>query len=100
MSWIGYHVVRGFADLVQRELAPSGEHAEDYLLPDERARQSAVAALAAEPSLDARHIDVRVLSGALTLSGNVPDEPMRRCAEVVCKRIQGVTCIENLLTVS
>lgn len=99
MSWLGYHIARTFGDLVQRELASPGDRGDDYILPDERARQRACAELAADPNIDAEHIDVSVLSGALRLSGSVPAEPMKARAAQLCAGIPGVQSVENALTV-
>ena len=99
MGWLGYHIARGFSDLVQGELAPGRERGEDYLLPDEQARQRACAQLEADASVDARNVTVTVLSGVLKLSGSVPDAPTRARAEQLCTGIRGVTEIENALVV-
>jgi osmotically-inducible protein OsmY len=99
MSWLGYHVARGFRDLVQRELAPSKQPGEDYILPDERARQRACAQLAADASVDASEVEVTVLSGALKLSGSVPNAATKERAAQLCTGIPGVTSIENALLV-
>jgi osmotically-inducible protein OsmY len=99
MSWLGYHIARGFGDLVQRELAAPGDRGDDYILPDERARQRACAGLAADPDIDAGDIEVRVLSGALRLSGTVPAEPMKARAAQLCATIPGVESVDDALTV-
>lgn len=99
MSWVGYHIARAFGDLVQRELASPDDRGDEYILPDERARQAVVAKLAADPAIDPSRVDVSVLSGVLRLSGRVPDESMKARAAQHCAGIPGVDSVENALTV-
>ena len=99
MSWLGYYVARGLSDLVQREMAPSGTREDGYILPDEHARQRAVARLAEDEGLDASDVEVRVLSGKLILSGRVSDASAKARVEQLCTGIAGVTGIENALLV-
>ncbi|HEX5659673.1 MAG TPA: BON domain-containing protein [Polyangiales bacterium] len=100
MTWFGFYAAKGFVDLVKGELAPSGQRGESYLHPDERARQRANALLAADTSIDATNVEVRVLSGVLRLSGRVPDESARARVNAHCKGLSGVTRIEDELTVA
>ena len=100
MSWLGYHIVRSLGDLAKRELASPGARPDDeYLLPDERARQRACADLAADPEVDAGNIVVQVLSGTLSLSGTVPTAPMKARAAELCAKVPGVKSVEDALTV-
>lgn len=100
MSWFGFYAAKGFVDLVNGELAPTGERGDSYLHPDERARQRVRALLDADTSLDASHVEVRVLSGVLQLSGSVPDDAARVRVNTLCQGIGGVTRIEDELTVA
>jgi osmotically-inducible protein OsmY len=100
MSWFGFYAAKGFVDLVKGELAPAGERGDPYLHPDERARQRAHALLAADASIDASDVEVRVLSGVLRLSGRVPDVRTRVRVNTLCKDLAGVTRIEDELTVA
>lgn len=68
------------------------------MLPDERARQGAVARLAEDPRIEASGSEVIVLSGVLRLSGRVPNETMRTQAAELCAAIAGVTSVENELS--
>lgn len=97
--WVGYGVSRVVSDLISNELASQTPREDDYLLPDERARQAASSALARDPELDAKDVSVLVLSGVLTLSGSVPSGAMKARAEQVCRQIRGVTKLENALKV-
>jgi hypothetical protein len=99
MSWFGIYAAKGIRDLVQGELAPSSERGEPYLLPDERARQSACARLAGA-GLDVSHVEVRVLSGVLQLTGRVPNEATRVRVGELCEGLTGVSRIENELAVT
>ena len=99
MSWLGYFAAKGFTDLVKSELAPSSKRGEDYLLPDEQARQRAVARLAEDERVQADDVEVRVLSGQLVLSGSVADEAAKARVEQLCTGIAGVTSVENRLRV-
>ncbi len=98
--WPGYGLTRAVSDLVRREMGPQGRRNEAYLLPDERARQAGCALLAAESDLDARKIELRVLSGELTLLGSVPTEAMKVRAEQICRAIAGVKRVANELAVA
>lgn len=98
--WLGYGLTRAVGDLVRREIGPPGRRNEDYILPDERARQAGCALLAAESELDAGKIELRVLSGELTLLGSVPSEAMRVRAEQICSAIAGVKRVTNELSVT
>lgn len=100
MSWFGFFAAKGFSDLVEGELAPTGERGDPYLHPDERARQRANELLAAETSIDASSVEVRVQSGVLRLSGRVPDERTRVQVHALCRGLAGVTRIEDELTVA
>lgn len=99
MSWFEFYAAKGFVDLVNGEVAPARERGEPYLHSDERARQHACALLAADTSIDASNVEVRVLSGVLNLSGSVPDDPTRVRINTLCKDIAGVKGIEDELTV-
>ena len=98
MDWLGYYAARGLTDLVKDELR-SPERGESYLLPDERARQSAWARLAADADIEASRIEVRVLSGELTLLGTVPTESMKARAAELCSGLAAVTRVVNELHV-
>jgi osmotically-inducible protein OsmY len=99
MSWLGYYAAKGLSDLAESELAPSKARGEDYLLPDEQARQRAVARLAEDAQVQAGNVEVRVLSGKLVLSGSVPDDATKTRVEQLCTGIAGVTSVENALRV-
>ena len=98
--WLGYGLTRAVGDLVRREMGPHGRRSDDYILPDERARQAGCALLAAEAGLDSRNIELRVLSGELTLLGSVPTEEMKVRAGQICSAIAGITRVENELRVA
>jgi hyperosmotically inducible periplasmic protein len=97
--WLGYGLTRAVGNLIKGEAGPQGSRDDGYILPDERARQAAVAQLSADAELDARKVEVRVLSGALTLLGSVPSEPMKARAEQICLALSGVSTVENELKV-
>jgi osmotically-inducible protein OsmY len=98
--WLGYGLTRAVSDLVRREMGPQGRRDDDYILPDERARQAGCALLAAESDLDSSKIELRVLSGELTLLGSVPTAAMRVRAEQVCSAIAGIKRVANELSVA
>jgi osmotically-inducible protein OsmY len=93
-------LTRAVGDLVSREVGPQGRGDDDYILPDERARQAGCALLAADSGLNAEKIELRVLSGELTLLGSVPTEAMKARAEQICSAIAGISKIENELSVA
>jgi osmotically-inducible protein OsmY len=98
-SWFQYAAARTFAGFVRREVASAPPSGEDYLLPDEKARQALCAKLAAEPNLAAGEIVVRVLSGELTLTGSVDTAAMKSRAEELAGATSGVTHVHNELSV-
>jgi osmotically-inducible protein OsmY len=99
-GWLGYGLARAVSKLVRGEMGPHGQRGDDYILPDERARQAGCALLAAESGLDSSKIELRVLSGELTLLGSVPSEAMKVRAEQICSAIAGIRRIENELSVA
>jgi osmotically-inducible protein OsmY len=98
--WLGYGLTRAASDLVRGALGSERRGDGDYILPDERARQAGCALLAADSELDATKIELRVLSGELTLSGSVPSEPMKARAAQICSAIAGIRKVENELSVA
>lgn len=98
-EWLIYQGARAIGDLVRGEASSSAPRGEDYILPDERARQHACAQLAAEPGVDVSDVEIRVLSGELFLSGSVPDSTMKQRAEQLCSAIPGVSAVHNELVV-
>lgn len=98
--WLGYGLTRAASELIQGELAGKPYRDEDYLLPDEKARQAAVAQLEADPEVDTAQLTVRVLSGVLELLGSVPTEAMKARAEQLCSALPHVHKIENKLSVA
>jgi osmotically-inducible protein OsmY len=98
--WLGYYLGRAASDLFASERdASARDPGDSYILPDERARQQACGQLAREPGLDAGEIEVRVLSGELTLTGRVPTEALKLRAQALCTNIAGVTNVRNELAV-
>ena len=100
--WLGYAAGKAAGDLVRDEHAPRDERrgGEDYIFPDERARQEACARLASSPDVDASDVEVRVLSGELILRGSVRDVPTKARVEALCTNIQGVTKVRSELEVA
>ncbi|HEY3493932.1 MAG TPA: BON domain-containing protein [Polyangiaceae bacterium] len=97
--WWGYQATRGLSEWVRRELESPRDPGDGYILPDERARQAAHVRLAADPGVDSRDVQIRVLSGELRLSGSVPTEPMKVRAAQICAAVVGVASVENELSV-
>lgn len=97
--WWEYQMARGISDWARRELESPRDPGAGYILPDERARQSACARLAADPDVDSSAVQVRVLSGELRLSGSVPALPMKARAGQLCAGVAGVANVHNELTV-
>ncbi len=95
--WLAYGLTRAAGDLLKHELADQTPRDDDYLLPDERARQAACAALTRELGTEAEGVQVLVLSGVLTLSGKVPSEAVKARAAEICARVRGVIKVENSL---
>jgi osmotically-inducible protein OsmY len=98
-SWLQYAAARTFAGFVRREMATAPPSSQDYLLPDEKARQALCAKLSAEPNLAAADIVVRVLSGELTLTGSVDTAGMKSRAEELAGATPGVSHVRNELSV-
>jgi hypothetical protein len=70
-----------------------------YRRSDESIRDELCNVMAQHPDLDAGDIDVRVVEGAVTLSGSVPDRHARRLAEDIVGSIGGVSAVRNELRV-
>lgn len=100
--WLGYAAGKAVGDLVRDELAQRDERrgGEDYILPDERARQEVCARLASSPDVDATDVEVRVLSGELILRGSVRDATMKARVEALCTNVAGVTKVRSELEVA
>lgn len=96
--WLQYRVARAIGDLV-RDQTSASSRGEEYILPDERARQSAMAKLTDDASIDLRKVELLVLSGELILRGNVPTASMKQRAEQICSAIAGVRAVRNELQV-
>jgi osmotically-inducible protein OsmY len=99
MNWFGYQAARALGNLVRGEWGSTAARGGDYILPDERARQSAGAQLAADPEVDARGVELSVLSGELTITGTVPTTFMKTRAEEICRSVAGVLTVRNELSV-
>jgi osmotically-inducible protein OsmY len=68
-------------------------------MKDRILRQSIIAALDFEPSIDADNIGVIVDDGVVTLSGHVSSYAQKLAAETVVKRIKGVAGIAQEIEV-
>lgn len=66
---------------------------------DDSIREDVCEALAYEPRLDARDIEVEVKDGEVTLKGTVATRDEKRLAEHVLETIRGVSDIHNRLTI-
>jgi hypothetical protein len=69
----------------------------DYRRPDERIYADVCEALTDAEDVDATHIEVRVESGEVTLSGQVETRFYKRRAEQIADRVAGVRDIHNQL---
>lgn len=66
---------------------------------DTSVREDVCEALAYNPSLDARDIEVMVKDREVTLEGTVTDRGSKRLAESICERCRGVEDVHNRLVV-
>jgi hypothetical protein len=66
-----------------------------YQRSDERIHEEVCDRLAAHGEVDASDIEVKVESGEVTLTGNVPDRHTKRLAERVAESVRGVVDVHN-----
>jgi len=52
------------------------------------------------PVLDEKSIDVATAAGIVTLTGQVPREPLRDRAEALAREVDGVQDVQNLIRVT
>jgi osmotically-inducible protein OsmY len=78
----------------------AGRGPKDYVRSDERLTEDINERLTADPYIDASEISVSVKEGVVTLSGNVPQRPLRYHAEDIVECCRGVRDIDNQLKVA
>lgn len=61
---------------------------------------SVMAALARDPELSARRIDVRTSAGAVQLAGPAPSKEAKARAETIARAVKGVSAVDNRLEVT
>lgn len=61
---------------------------------------SVMAALARDPELSARRIDVRTQSGTVQLAGPAPSTDAKARAETLARAVKGVSSVDNRLEVT
>jgi osmotically-inducible protein OsmY len=70
-----------------------------YTRSDTRILEDVSEELTEHEHVDAREIAVRVVDGEVTLTGNVPEEEMKKLAEVAAQQLRGVRAVHNRLNV-
>lgn len=78
----------------------SGVGPKGYKRSDERVKDEVCDILERHGAIDASDVEVTVLDGVVTLTGTVPDRPMKRMAESALDNIPGVKDVNNQLRVS
>jgi hypothetical protein len=78
----------------------TGRGPKGYRRSDDRIREEVCEVLTFEPSVDASEIEVIVMDGNVTLSGNVDDRNQKRRAEEVVENVSGVRDVHNNVKVS
>lgn len=73
----------------------SGKGPKGYRRSDERIHEDICEALARDPDIDARDLEVIVREGEVTLTGSVEDKWMKRAAEDVTEGVHGVRDVQN-----
>lgn len=91
----GQALERG-ADRVEAEVGPVVRE----VLDDAGVTTRVKARLVADPEVNAFHIDVDTVDGAVTLNGKVATEHQRREAEELASRTEGVRSVNNLIQVA
>jgi osmotically-inducible protein OsmY len=91
-GWLGDGTVR-------REHDYRGRGPANYTRSDERILEDACDALTDDRSVDARNVEVSVLSGEVTLDGTVSSREQKRRAEDCVDRLSGVKNVQNNLRV-
>jgi hypothetical protein len=61
-----------------------------YTRPDERIREEVCERLWEASGLDTRDVEVSVSKGEVTLTGSVPERPMKYAVEDICDHVSGV----------
>lgn len=90
----GHGYVREPATQSHRGLGPIG-----YQRSDERIRDDVHEALTWDHAVDARHIQVKVENGEVTLEGTVPDRFQKRAAEDALDDVRGMHDVHNHLRI-
>jgi hypothetical protein len=70
-----------------------------YVRSDERIADDIIGRLTDDPSIDASEILLMVEGGVATLTGNVPERPMKHRAEDIAADASGVTEVRNEIRV-
>jgi osmotically-inducible protein OsmY len=87
--------------LLQKDQRPhKGKGSSNYSRSDERIHDEICARLTRHPLIDASLVEVQVLGGEVTLTGEVLDRRMKNMIEDVLDEISGVKKINNDLRVN
>lgn len=98
-AWLLYRAARAIHELVQDGAGTSAPRDDGFLFPDERARQRALAQLAQDSAVDARHVKLSVLSGELVITGRVRTVAMKERVADICRTVGGISRIRDELHV-
>lgn len=95
-----HHEERGLWDRLKETLhVGQGKGPKNAERSDARIHDDVADALTYRGDLDATDIEVKVVSGEVTLEGTVPDRRSKRVAEEVAEGIRGVRDVHNRLTI-
>lgn len=72
---------------------------QNYIRADDRVLDEVHEQLTADHQVDARHIDIRVASGVVSLTGRVSDKAMKYRAEEIAERVAGVKEVDNRIKI-
>jgi osmotically-inducible protein OsmY len=90
---------RHYGDDYPERISHAGKGPKGYRRSDERIREEVCEILTRNRDLDASNIEVTVIEGVVTLSGNVEDRQAKRLAEDLAQDVSGARDVENHLRV-
>lgn len=87
------------AGTAEEQLLPKNAAARSAALADQVLTERVKAALGAEPTLQAKNIDVVAMDGAVTIVGTASNSADREKASRIALSVQGVSSVENHMVV-
>jgi hyperosmotically inducible periplasmic protein len=87
------------AGTAEEKLLPNGDAAKSAAAADQVLTERVKAALGADPTLQAKNIDVVAMDGAVTIVGTAGNTTDREKASRIALSVQGVSSVENRMVV-